>query len=112
MMSDDTEHSCMVAESLIESGFDPERFEALFAKRLRWWLLGVPAGTGFATLRACLRLLCGIPSYRSGVFSAGNGPAMRAAILGAPSTIQRNSCNLCIAQLESPTPILARKQAH
>lgn len=83
MMSDDTEHSCMVAESLIESGFDPDLFEAAFAKRLRWWLLGVPAGTGFATLRACLRLLCGIPSYRSGVFSAGNGPAMRAAILGA-----------------------------
>ena len=82
MMSDDTEHSCMIAESLVESGFDPERFEASFAKRLRWWLLGVPAGTGLATLRACLRLLCGIPSYRSGVFSAGNGPAMRAAILG------------------------------
>ena len=83
MMSDDTEHSCMVAESLVESGFDPARFEASFAKRLRWWLLGIPAGTGLATLRACMRLLCGIPSSRSGVFSAGNGPAMRAAILGA-----------------------------
>lgn len=83
MMSDDTEHSCMVAESLVESGFDPEQFESLFANRLRWWLLGVPAGTGLATLRACMRLLCGIPSDRSGVFSAGNGPAMRAAILGA-----------------------------
>lgn len=83
MMSDDTEHSCMVAESLIESGFEPQQFEASFAKRLRWWLLGAPAGTGLATLRACLRLIWGVPSHRSGVFSAGNGPAMRAAILGA-----------------------------
>ena len=83
MMSDDTEHSCMVAESLVESGFEPQRFETLFAKRLRWWLLGVPAGTGLATLRACLRLVFGVPSHRSGVFSAGNGPAMRAVIIGA-----------------------------
>lgn len=83
MMSDDTEHSCMVAESLIESAFDVRQFEASFAKRLRWWLLGVPAGTGLATLRACLRLIFGVPSQRSGVFSAGNGPAMRAAIIGA-----------------------------
>jgi ADP-ribosylglycohydrolase len=83
MMSDDTEHSCMVAESLIESGFELRQFEASFAKRLRWWLMGVPAGTGLATLRACLRLLCGVSSQRSGVFSAGNGPAMRSSILGA-----------------------------
>ena len=88
MMSDDTEHSCMVAESLIESAsdestFDIRQFEASFVKRLRWWLLGLPAGTGLATLRACLRLVFGVPSCRSGVFSAGNGPAMRAAILGA-----------------------------
>jgi ADP-ribosyl-[dinitrogen reductase] hydrolase len=83
MMSDDTEHSCMVAESLIESGFESRQFEASFAKRLRWWLMGAPAGTGLATLRACLRLVLGVPPNRSGVFSAGNGPAMRAAILGA-----------------------------
>lgn len=83
MMSDDTEHSCMVAESLIESALDVRTFEVSFAKRLRWWLLGVPAGTGLATLRAGLRLLAGVPSQRSGVFSAGNGPAMRSAIIGA-----------------------------
>jgi ADP-ribosyl-[dinitrogen reductase] hydrolase len=83
MMSDDTEHSCMVAESLIESAFDVQQFEASFAKRLRWWLLGIPAGTGLATLRACLKLVIGVPSHRSGVCSAGNGPAMRAAIIGA-----------------------------
>lgn len=83
MMSDDTEHSCMIAESLIESGFELQQFEASFAKRLRWWLLGAPAGTGLATLRACIRLVLGVSSDCSGVFSAGNGPAMRSAILGA-----------------------------
>jgi ADP-ribosylglycohydrolase len=35
-----------------------------------------------ATLKACLRLCCGVPPERSGIFSAGNGPAMRSAILG------------------------------
>jgi ADP-ribosylglycohydrolase len=37
---------------------------------------------GLATLRATLRLLVGFRPDRSGVFSAGNGPAVRAAILG------------------------------
>jgi len=42
----------------------------------------MPAGVGFATLRAILKLWIGFPGTRSGVFSAGNGPAMRSAILG------------------------------
>ncbi|MHC4192297.1 MAG: ADP-ribosylglycohydrolase family protein, partial [Planctomycetota bacterium] len=42
----------------------------------------VPAGVGFATLRAVFKLWLGFPPDRSGVFSAGNGPAMRSAILG------------------------------
>ena len=53
-----------------------------FAWRLRFWLLALPAGVGFATLKAMLKLWLGVSSERSGVFSAGNGPAMRAAILG------------------------------
>lgn len=83
MVSDDTEHACMVAQALIASGADPDAFLRSFGWRLRWWLLGLPAGIGFATLRAILRLWIGFPPTRSGVFSAGNGPAMRAAILGA-----------------------------
>lgn len=43
----------------------------------------MPAGVGGATLRASLKLWLGLPPERSGVFSAGNGPAMRAAVLGA-----------------------------
>jgi ADP-ribosyl-[dinitrogen reductase] hydrolase len=82
MVSDDTEHTCMVAQALIASGGDLPSFQKSLAWRFRLWLLGVPAGIGMATLRAILRLWIGISPQRSGVFSAGNGPAMRAAILG------------------------------
>jgi len=83
MVSDDTEHACMVAQSLIEAGDDTGLFGRRLAHRLRWWLLPLPAGVGLATLRAILKLWCGFPPDRSGVFSAGNGPAMRSPILGA-----------------------------
>jgi ADP-ribosylglycohydrolase len=83
MISDDTEHTCMIAQSLIASGFDVDLFTKNFAWRLRFWLLKLPAGTGMATMRAILKLWLGFPPHKSGVFSAGNGPAMRSAILGA-----------------------------
>ena len=82
MVSDDTEHACMVAQSLIVSGGDEKQFSHLLGWRLRWWLLGFPAGVGLATLRSIVKLWLGFPSSRSGVFSAGNGAAMRSAILG------------------------------
>jgi ADP-ribosyl-[dinitrogen reductase] hydrolase len=83
MVSDDTEHTCMVALALCEHPDDVDAFARAFAWRLRLWLLGLPAGIGFATLRAIVKLWLGFPPARSGVFSAGNGPAMRSAILGA-----------------------------
>lgn len=83
MVSDDTEHACMTAQALITSGGDVALFRKHLAWRLRWWLLPLPAGVGLATARAILRLWVGISPERSGVFSAGNGPAMRAPILGA-----------------------------
>jgi ADP-ribosylglycohydrolase len=83
MTSDDTEHTCMVAQSLIVSAGRPELFARDFARRLRWWLLGLPVGIGRATLRSCLKLWLGFGPERSGVYSAGNAPAMRAAVLGA-----------------------------
>lgn len=87
MVSDDTEHTCMVAQSLIKSSFDPQHFAEDFSKRLRYWLLTLPAGVGLATLKSILRLWVGYSPQRSGVYSAGNGPAMRSGILGvvAPS---------------------------
>jgi ADP-ribosylglycohydrolase len=83
MVSDDTEHTCLVAQALIASGGQSEAFAHQLGRRLRWWALGIPAGIGYATLRAVLKLWCGIPTEKSGVFSAGNGPAMRSAVLGA-----------------------------
>lgn len=82
MVSDDTEHTCMVAESLIASGGNLSKFQSQLAWRFRFWLLSLPGGIGFATLRAILRLWMGFSPDKSGIFSAGNGPAMRAAILG------------------------------
>jgi ADP-ribosylglycohydrolase len=88
MTSDDTEHTCMVAQALLASGGDPARFSRSLAWRLRGWILGLPAGVGWATLRAIVKLWLGFPACRgrwmpgSGVWSAGNGPAMRSAIIG------------------------------
>lgn len=82
MCSDDTEHSCMVAQSLIVSGGDEAKFLQAFGWRLRWWLLGLPAGVGFATLKAIVKLWLGWAPDRSGVFSAGNGAAMRCHLIG------------------------------
>lgn len=83
MISDDTEHTCMVAQSLIEARDDVDKFARRFASRLRWWILALPAGVGKATARSGFKLWLGAGPTDAGVFSAGNGPAMRAAILGA-----------------------------
>jgi len=83
MVSDDTEHTIMVFQSLVEAEGDVDRFRRAFARRLRFWLLLVPAGAGLATVKSVLRLWVGIPPTRSGVQSAGNGAAMRSAVIGA-----------------------------
>lgn len=80
MISDDAEHACLAAQALIESAGDPELFAASLGRRMRRWFLCGPAGIGMATLRACGKLCVGVSPRNSGVFSAGNGPAMRAAI--------------------------------
>jgi ADP-ribosylglycohydrolase len=82
MTSDDTEHTCMTGQALLRAPGDADAFARSLAWRLRFWLLGLPAGTGRATLRAVVKLWLGFPPARSGVWSAGNGPAMRAALLG------------------------------
>lgn len=82
MLSDDTEHACLTARALLLAQGDVDRFGRILAASLRWWLAGLPAGVGLATLRALLKSCAGFPPQRSGVFSAGNGPAMRSAIIG------------------------------
>lgn len=88
LCSDDTEHTCMLAQSLIKTAqlrdadAQARKFASDLGWRLRFWLLGLPAGIGLATLRAIVKLWLGFPARASGVFSAGNGPAMRVALLG------------------------------
>ncbi len=82
MVSDDTEHAIMVLRALIRSRLEPAGLARSLASQLRFWLLGFPAGVGLATSRAVLKLCVGFPPHRSGVFSAGNGPSMRAPLLG------------------------------
>jgi ADP-ribosylglycohydrolase len=82
LCSDDTEHTVMVAQALIASGGEPAEFARQLARRLRFWLLRLPAGVGLGTMRACVKLWLGFGPNRSGVASAGNGPAMRSALLG------------------------------
>ena len=82
MISDDTEHACMTGQALLAAPDDSRAFARSLAWRLRGWLLGLPASVGWGTLRALVRLWLGWSPERSGVDSAGNGPAMRAAILG------------------------------
>lgn len=85
-ITDDTEHLIMTYLSLLDSqnSQDIEKdFELSLCKRLRTWFLTLPAGIGMATLKSLFKLTVGINSSKTGVFSAGNGPLMRAPIIGA-----------------------------
>lgn len=82
MVSDDTDHAAMTLGAWRDGGGDPNRFARNLAWRLRWWFTALPPGMGLATAKASIRLWLGMPPSRSGVASAGNGPLMRAAILG------------------------------
>lgn len=94
LCSDDTEHTVMVAQAFVASGGDPGWFQLDFARRLRWWFLRIPAGIGLGTLRACVKLWIGFPMERSGVRSAGNGPAMRSAVLGLVASSDQHMYDL------------------
>lgn len=83
MLSDDAEHACITAQALLAAPEDEGRFARSLAWRLRGWLAALPAAVGWATLRAIVKLWLGFPPSSSGVFSAGNGPAMRAPVIGA-----------------------------
>jgi ADP-ribosylglycohydrolase len=94
MVSDDTEHALFAAQSLLRHPGDADAFQRRLAWHLRWWFAGLPAGIGMATARACLKLWLCFPPTRSGVFTAGNGPAMRSALIGGylhdkPELVQR-----------------------
>ena len=83
MTSDDTEHTLFVYQALIAHADNVESFKKTMAWKLRLWLLGIPVGIGFGTLRAILKLWIFVPLSKSGIYTAGNGPAMRCAVIGA-----------------------------
>jgi len=91
MVSDDTELTIMTAQAVLSSGGDVESFLLSFSWRLRYWLIFLPFGCGWATLRAGIRLWTGVSYRESGIVSAGNGAAVRSAVLGAlfPDPIER-----------------------
>lgn len=88
MCSDDTEHTILVAQALIETAGiaktsrDVEAFRSKLACGMRLWLLGLPAGIGMATLKGILKLWLFLPQRWQGTFSAGNAPSMRSALIG------------------------------
>jgi ADP-ribosyl-[dinitrogen reductase] hydrolase len=79
-VSDDTEQAALVAQSLARHPDDADRCAADFRRALVGWFLRLPWGIGRATLISCLRSAVGLRP--SGVRSAGNGAAMRAAVMG------------------------------
>jgi ADP-ribosyl-[dinitrogen reductase] hydrolase len=82
LCSDDTEHAWFVLQSLLAHEHDSQAFARRLGWCLRGWFIGLPAGIGWATLRACIKLWLGFPPQYSGVFSGGNGAAMRSAPIG------------------------------
>jgi ADP-ribosylglycohydrolase len=80
-VSDDTEQSALVLQSVLSARGDVREATRHFRTAMLGFLLRLPFGIGLGTLRACLRIAFG--RKLSGVRSAGNGAAMRAAVLGA-----------------------------
>lgn len=79
-VSDDTEQAALLAQSLARHPDDLERCVRDFRWALLGWSLRLPFGAGKATLQACFRI--GLGLRITGSRSAGNGAAMRAAVLG------------------------------
>lgn len=82
-ISDDTEHAFFTGLALLGSRGDPAAFPGALQRQFRAWFLALPPSLGLATGRAGLWTLLGLGPERTGVFSAGNGPLMRAPLLGA-----------------------------
>jgi ADP-ribosylglycohydrolase len=81
MISDDTEHALITARALMDAGNDVKLFERKLSDRLKRWLKTFPPGIGKATLTSIFLMSFKDPST-CGRPSAGNGPLMRAPIIG------------------------------
>ncbi|MFZ2656163.1 MAG: ADP-ribosylglycohydrolase family protein [Victivallales bacterium] len=83
MLSDDTEHMFFVIQCLLAHPDSAEQFADRLGLCLKWWFAALPAGVGMATSRACIKMWLSVSTRNGGVLSAGNGPAMRVAPIGA-----------------------------
>jgi ADP-ribosylglycohydrolase len=79
-VSDDTEQSALVAQSLVRYPHDSGAATKAFKLAMLGWFSRLPFGVGRATSQSCLKMLTG--AKETGINSAGNGAAMRAAIIG------------------------------
>lgn len=95
MISDDTEHALITGRALVSSGGDPNEFGRSLSRRLRRWVLTMPPGVGKATLVSCLSMWFR-PHQKTGRASAGNGPLMRAPIIGLFHRDDAELRNACI----------------
>src|SRR3954471_3357744 len=80
-VSDDTEQAALIAQCLARYPDDVDGCVRAFRRSLLGWSCRLPWGVGLATVRSCVRIGLGVTP--SGVLSAGNGAAMRAAIIGS-----------------------------
>jgi ADP-ribosylglycohydrolase len=101
LVSDDTEHAVLTLAALRDSGGETEAFRREIRRGLRRWFWTLPPGIGLGTLRAGLRLSFGLT--RTGVRSAGNGPAMRAPIIAAWTYPERRESLLPLVKISTET---------
>ena len=98
--SDDYDHACMTVEAFLVANGNVTHFQKELAERIKWWSLCIPGGIGLATLRSSIKLWLRCSPTKSGVFSAGNGPAMRSHILGTLATDMEHLKNLVCASTQ------------
>ncbi len=79
-VSDDTEQSALIAQAIARHPDDVDLCVGVFRRSLLGWFGRLPWGVGRATILSCARIALGIRP--TGVRSAGNGAAMRAAVVG------------------------------
>ncbi len=105
LVSDDTEHHFLLARCLAAEPRDPAAFARRLAWCLRWWLVALPPGCGKATALGIIRLWLGWSPARAGVHSGGNGPCMRAALIGA---VHADDAELRCAYVHASTSLTHR----
>jgi ADP-ribosyl-[dinitrogen reductase] hydrolase len=79
-VSGGTEQAALVAQALARLPDDVDACVRAFRRSLLGWFARLPWGVGRATIRSCARIALGLRP--NGVMSAGNGAAMRAAVIG------------------------------